>query len=120
MLADGEFPTQIVGSACLVEVDGVVDMTTVPRLAAALETAAAQTAGPVIVSLIGAEYLDSHGVATLFLTATRLRVSRRALYLVAAPESPVGGILRAVDFASLCPVFGSVDAAVGAASESVT
>ena len=116
-IADGEFPTQAVDGACLVEVSGAVDMTSAPRLAAAVEAAAAQTAaGPVILSLKSAEYLDSHGVATLLNAATRLRVNRRALYLVVPPGSPLGAILGALDVASLCPVFSSVDAAVGAAS----
>jgi len=119
-LPDGQFPIRVSGSACLVEVGGEVDMRTVDRFSAALEHAAAQVAGPLIVSLSGAAYLDSHGVSALFQAATRLRINRRALFLVVSPDSPLRPVLSAVDLADLCPIFGSVDAALSAVSEPAT
>ena len=95
-------------------------MTTVEGFDRALERAAAQVSGPLIVSLVKAAYLDSRGVAALFHAATRLRTNRRALFLVAAPDSPVRGVLNAVEIAALCPVFASLDAALSAVSDPAT
>lgn len=120
VLPDGQFPMRVVGSACLVDIGGEVDMRTAGRFSASLEHAAAQVSGPLIVSLAGATYLDSHGVAALFHAATRLRINRRALFLVVSPGSPLRDILSAVDLAALCRVFGSVDAALSAVSEPAT
>ena len=115
-VADPQFPVRVTADACLVEVTGAVDLTAVQRFGAALEAAAAEVTGPVIVSLSRTEYLDSHGVSMLFHAAARLRINRRALYLVVPPDTALSGIIRTVDLGSLCPIFDSVDAAVGAAS----
>jgi anti-anti-sigma factor len=120
LLPDGQFPTRVSGSTCVVEAGGEVDMRTAVRFTAALEHAAAQVPGPLIVSLTRATYLDSHGVAALFHAAARLRTNRRALFLVVAPDSPLRNLLNAVDLTTLCPVFESVDVALSAVSEPAT
>jgi anti-anti-sigma factor len=117
---DVQFPIRTLDGAAVVEVAGDVDMNTVGRFAAALERAAGQIAGPLIVSLLDATYLDSRGVAALFQAAVRLRTNRRALYLVVGPGSPVGGVLEAVEIAAVCPVFASVQAAFSAVSGRAT
>jgi anti-sigma B factor antagonist len=60
-----EIETQDLGSACLVQVSGEVDMSNSPTVRETLLDLTGQKVGAIVVNLEGVTYMDSSGIATL-------------------------------------------------------
>jgi anti-anti-sigma factor len=91
----------------LVRVTGEIDLANVGEFKAFVRDAAAGSAGPMLVSLGGVSYMDSHMLAALVDVSRRLRTNRRRL-LIAAPRSTAAGrILRLTSIELAIEVFES-------------
>lgn len=82
------------GGACLVTVQGDVDLASVGELSAALAAAAAESEGAVLVDLAGVSFMGSEGLSSLLNALRRLTRAQRSLVLVVPDDSQVRRLLE--------------------------
>ena len=108
--------TRVVDNVPVVEISGDVDLDNVGRFTGMIQEACGQARrGAVVLSLTQARYFDSQGLRALLQTGQRLATMRCMLLLVVAPEAPLRPVLKAMDVASVLPVFDSLPDAITAA-----
>ncbi len=111
-----DWRTRVVDDVPVVEISGDVDLDNVGRFKALIQEACVHAKrGAVALSLTQARYFDSQGLRALLQTGQRLQTMRCMLLLVVAPEAPLRPVLKAMDVASMLPVFDSLADAVTAA-----
>lgn len=88
-----EIETMERGGACVVVVDGEVDLNTSPKLRTVLTKQVPGNARAVEVHLQGVPYMDSSGVATL-IEGLRAAVSSDAKFALVAPSAAVLKVLK--------------------------
>jgi anti-anti-sigma factor len=92
------------GHLCVVRIDGEVDISNAPVVAAAIEEAMPHEATELVIDLTGTAYLDSAGVGLLVRLAERLRHRRRMVRLVVPDDSPIRVALELSGVPRLVPV----------------
>ncbi|HKX17153.1 MAG TPA: STAS domain-containing protein [bacterium] len=97
----------------VLEVAGIVDMTSVALLDTALQDAAALERGGVIVVLDQATYFDSEGLELLFRRQASLATRRPTLRVVMRRAHPLRRLFDIVGSAAIIPVFDTLEEACG-------
>jgi anti-anti-sigma factor len=106
----------IVDEVPVIEISGDVDLDNVGRLKAMVEEASVEARrGAVVLSLTQARYFDSQGMRALLQLGRRLSAARCVLMLVVGHDATLRPALRAMDIASVLPVFESLPDAITAA-----
>ncbi|HXW51597.1 MAG TPA: STAS domain-containing protein [Candidatus Acidoferrales bacterium] len=112
MTDQATFQLEAVDEVPLVVVSGEIDVANVAQFKAFVQGAAAKTTGPLVVSLDGISYMDSHMLEALVDVAKRLRTNRRRLLVTAPRQSAAGHILRLTGIELAIEVFESNEEAV--------
>jgi anti-anti-sigma factor len=112
MTEQATFQLEAVDGVPLLAVSGEVDLANVGEFKAFVRDAAANSVGPLVVSLAGISYLDSHMLEALVDLAKRLRTTRRRLLVTAPRESAAGHILRLTGIELAIEVFESDEEAI--------
>lgn len=108
--------TRVVDDVPVVEISGDVDSENVGRFKVLIQEACVHAGrGAVALSLTQARYFDSQGLRALLQAGQRLATMRCLLLLVVGPDAPLRPVLKAMDVASMLPVFDSLADAVTAA-----
>jgi anti-sigma B factor antagonist len=92
----------------IVTVTGEIDLSNAARVRDAIG-AAIPDLPEVCVDLSGTEYLDSAGIAMLFLLAERLSYNRQELQLVVPPDAPIRAMIRVTKLDQVIRVRSSAD-----------
>ena len=87
-----ELARVVLDANLVVTVTGEIDLSNAARVRDAIG-AALPDLPEVCVDLSGTEYLDSAGIAMLFLLAERLSYNRQELRLVVPPEGPIRAMI---------------------------
>jgi len=101
----------------VVTVHGDIDMSNVAELQAALERAADGGALGVAVDLSHASYFDSRTIATLATFASRMRISRQRVAIIAPARGFSGKVLRVAGLQLVVPTFDRLGDALVALEE---
>jgi anti-sigma B factor antagonist len=103
----GEFIINTVDGVSVVTIHGEVDIANVDELRACLEKAAEDRGPGLVVDLSRALYFDSRTIALLADFATRLRVHRQRVALVAPADGFAARILQVAGLPLIVPAFQS-------------
>jgi anti-anti-sigma factor len=95
----------------VVEAAGEIDISNVESFRSAVADAARAHGGPLIVSLRGVTYLDSHTLATLVAVKKNFATNRRPLLVVAPKSGPVARVMSITNLNALIPMFETVEEA---------
>jgi anti-sigma B factor antagonist len=95
-------------------VDGEVDASNAPELAAQLRELVTNLSTLLVVDLGPTQYLDSAGINLLFSLGEELRSHQVVLRLVVDPESPVARMLTLTGLDRTTPTFPTVAGALAA------
>lgn len=112
MTDQATFRQEAIKGVPLVIASGEIDLSNVDQFKSFVREVAANESGPLIISLGGLSYLDSHMLEALVDTGRRLRTNRRRLLVSAPKESPAGHILRLTGIELAIEVFESDEAAI--------
>lgn len=107
-----EFAVQQIEGVPVVQVRGEIDMSNAKQLTKAIEGAADEADGALIVSLGEVSYFDSQGVDVLVRIAERFDANRRRLILVAPQGAGPRRILTLAGLPDVIPIFDSVPEAL--------
>jgi anti-anti-sigma factor len=105
------------GGFSVVSINGEIDMSNVAELQAALERAADGGALGVAVDLSRSSYFDSRTIATLAAFASRMRISRQRVALVAPAQEFSGKVLRVAGLQLVVPTYDQLADALAALKE---
>jgi anti-anti-sigma factor len=111
----GRIETEMVGDVSVVSLIGEFDMANAGELNDQLRLVAG-SGGGLVVSLMGTEFLDSHGVRALFRAKATLDGHGRQLVLHVNTASIVRRVLEITDLATAVPCTGSLEDAVSIAA----
>lgn len=95
-------------------VTGELDVAGAPATGEQIERAMPNSARGLVVDFSDLEFIDSSGVAMLFMLARRLESRRQEMRCVAANGSPVARVLTIVEFNRVAPIDSDVERARGA------
>ncbi len=112
MTNQAEFKTSTVGGVTIVAVLGEVDIANVDELRVTLEQATQERGPGIVIDLTGATYFDSRTIALLADFATKLRVHRQRIALVAPNDGFAARILQIAGLPLIIPAFPSAPEAV--------
>ena len=93
-------------------VTGELDVAGAEQTGRAISEAVPNSARGLVVDFSGLRFIDSSGVAMMFMLSRRLTSRRQQLRCVVPEGSPVGRVLEIVEFDRAAPVDRDVDAAV--------
>ena len=117
MTKQAEFTTSAVDGVTLVEVRGEVDIANVDELRMCLERATAERGPGIVIDLTGASYFDSRTIALLADFATKMRVHRQRVALVAPNDGFAARILQIAGLPLIVPAFASRPEAIQAVKQ---
>lgn len=112
MTDQAKFQLQVVKGTPVVSVVGEIDIANVAHFKSFMKDAAAADGGPLVLSLAGVSYLDSHMLEALVDVSKRLRTNRRRLLVCAPKDCPAGYILRLTGIELAIEVFESDEQAL--------
>ena len=112
MTNQAEFLTSEVDGVCVVAIDGEVDIANVEGLRLCLEQASEERGPGLVIDLTRATYFDSRTIALLADLATKMRVHRQRLALVAPADGFAARILQIAGLPLIVPAFQSADDAL--------
>ena len=107
MTNQADFLTSIVDGVCVVAIHGEVDIANVEGLRQCLEKAAEERGPGLVVDLTRATYFDSRTIALLADFATKMRVRRERVALVAPAHGFAARILQIAGLPLIVPAFQS-------------
>ncbi len=107
MTNQAEFITSTVDGVCVVAIHGEVDIANVEGLKQCLEKAGEERGPGLVVDLTRATYFDSRTIALLADFATRMRVHRQRVALVAPADGFAARILQIAGLPLIVPAFQS-------------
>jgi anti-sigma B factor antagonist len=94
------------------ELSGEIDLSNADDLAAAIRARVSNHAMGVVVDLTEVRFIDSSGLAILFVLGRRLRSRRQELRVVVPPESTIRTVVELVDLSTAAGIDDSIDAAL--------
>jgi anti-anti-sigma factor len=92
------------GEACLVRVQGEIDISNAREVSAAVEAAMPSGAVTLVIDLTDTTYLDSAGVQVLFLLAQRMHTRRQKLKIVVPEDAPIRAVLELTGMPRVIPM----------------
>jgi anti-anti-sigma factor len=93
-------------------VSGELDVAGADRTGRTISEAVPNSARGLVVDLSGLDFIDSSGVAMMFMLSRRLTSRRQALRCVAPEGSAVARVLEIVEFDRAAPVDADLDSAL--------
>jgi anti-anti-sigma factor len=105
------------GGVVVARVTGELDVAGAPSTGRAISDAVPTSATGLVVDFTELEFIDSSGVAMLFMLARRLSSRRQQLRVVAPEDSPVARVLEIVDFDKAAPLDADLDHALAAVED---
>lgn len=111
MTDPASFSSTRLDGATVLDIRGEVDILNAAELRSAIQAAANNSTGPVIVSLSRVVYFDSQTLEILVDFAKRMALNRRHVALVAPPESPPRKLLDVSGIGAVIPIYASVEEA---------
>jgi anti-anti-sigma factor len=117
MTNQAEFTTAIVDGVTVVSVKGEVDIANVDELRQCLERATQKRDRGVVIDLTAAAYFDSRTIALLADVATKIRVHRQRVAVVAPKEGFAARILQIAGLPLIVPAYPSRSEALNAVKQ---
>ena len=117
MTSQAEFLTSEVDGVCVVAIHGEVDIANVEGLRQCLEKAGEERGPGLVVDLTPATYFDSRTIALLADFATKIRVHRQRVALVAPADGFAARILQIAGLPLIVPVLQSADDALNSVKQ---
>jgi len=108
-----EIEVERLGGTVVARLSGEVDMTNAARVREELLAAIPNDVLALVVDLGQCRYLDSAAIEVVFDLSRRLGRRRQELRLVVPDASPLGRVLTLTDVATVAPVHGTLDSALG-------
>lgn len=117
MTNQAEFTTSTVDGVTVVAVKGEVDIANVDELRLCLERATQERGPGIVIDLTTAAYFDSRTIALLADFATRMRVHRQRVAVVAPNDGFAARILQIAGLPLIVPAYPSRDEALEAVKQ---
>jgi anti-anti-sigma factor len=105
------------GDVAVAGIEGEVDASNAPQIAARLPTLLTNHSVALIVDLTGTTYLDSAGLNLLFELADELRSRQQQLHLVVDPATPIARPIAITGLDAVVPAHATRAAALVAAGQ---
>ena len=104
--------TSVRDGVVVARVTGELDVAGAAKIGEAIGEAVPNTARALVVDFTDLGFIDSSGVAMLFMLSRRLGSRRQELHCVAPEDSPVARVLDIVEFDRAAPVHPDLDQAL--------
>jgi anti-anti-sigma factor len=117
MTHQARFSSQSAGDVTIVSIEGEVDIANVSELRLYLEKAIEEQGPGMVVDLTKASYFDSRTIALLADIATKMRVHRQRIALVAPASGFAARILEIAGLPQIVPAFATSKEAVDAVQQ---
>lgn len=106
--------TSVRDGVVVARVTGELDVAGAEAIGEAIGQAVPNSARALVVDCTDLGFIDSSGVAMLFMLSRRLGSRRQELHCVAPEDSPVARVLEIVEFDRAAPVHSNLDEALAA------
>lgn len=120
MTDQARFVTETVDGVGVVTITGEVDIANVAQLKLCLEKVIDERGSGLVVDLTKTSYFDSRTIALLADSATKMRVQRQRIALVAPASGFAAKILQIAGLPLIVPAFQSVSEAIDSVKQAAT